>query len=353
LESRRARGHYRTRRRLCNARQLGRDRGRAEGHDANLGGPPRDWGSVPLSARLRDAKADTNDQVLVDAGVVLPVGRHAVIGEITESWDFLSIPGCPSSAVRSVGAQRRTCAATSGTTRTRCSICTITSRASSARRKLRCCAQLIFAGCLAAPQQDLHASKRRRARENLQRRPFLVTKVQGVGDPFDRSGRTVMLWRAALEERIPRQAQTRELGNVLTTQTRAPAFSDRETGMLRIDCGTPRSKRGAKRSTTRFLRVRDRRGEQQQERRTNERLPYDHCIPTLEKRSRDVCGAVPGRNSTNRLPSFARKTPMRIFPESSVRYVFAKRGQSRARPVCVAVCTSDARTTASPCSVAR
>ncbi|HYZ17201.1 MAG TPA: hypothetical protein VE591_12395 [Candidatus Acidoferrum sp.] len=33
------------------------------------------------------AKADTNDQALVDAGVVLPIGQHALIGEITESWD--------------------------------------------------------------------------------------------------------------------------------------------------------------------------------------------------------------------------------------------------------------------------
>jgi uncharacterized membrane protein len=33
------------------------------------------------------AKADTDDQALVDAGVILPAGKHAVIGEITEAWD--------------------------------------------------------------------------------------------------------------------------------------------------------------------------------------------------------------------------------------------------------------------------
>lgn len=33
------------------------------------------------------AKGDTNDQALLDAGVVLPKGQYAVIGEIAESWD--------------------------------------------------------------------------------------------------------------------------------------------------------------------------------------------------------------------------------------------------------------------------
>ena len=33
------------------------------------------------------AKADTNNQALIDAGAVLSVGEYAVIAEISESWD--------------------------------------------------------------------------------------------------------------------------------------------------------------------------------------------------------------------------------------------------------------------------
>jgi len=42
-------------------------------------------GLAGLTADL--SKSDTNDQALIDAGVVLSVGQYAVIGEIAESWD--------------------------------------------------------------------------------------------------------------------------------------------------------------------------------------------------------------------------------------------------------------------------